>query len=322
MTGELILAANPTTGLGAATKTYVDDGKFYVSNICLQRGGGSMYAPISLYTEAFPTLAGHVTHKGYVDAKVAAIVVPTVPTWVASTQAIVDANLFNKANLSIPYSQITGVPPTGGSSALPPWVATTQDMVDVTLFDQTNFSVSYKQIYGIRIGYPTEPTDPTSKSYVDAAVAASGGGAAELVWSTLVEALQGSVGAVVVGKIPNSDNITCSANVQVPGSGVLGTAFISDVTCKIRVYQPNGSQTYLLELSTARSYDASGDVFSLYETTSASNTTIQNTIPVLVSERMSFVISCMLTDNFVQRKIVLCKGNGLVPNGLVSINYL
>jgi hypothetical protein len=102
-----------------------------------------MYSPITLYNTAYPTLDDHVAHRGYVNAKVASIVIPTVPTWVASAQGDVDANLFNKANLSIPYSQITGVPALGSVSNATFTGTTNVETVQFTGMSQVNLGQSF-----------------------------------------------------------------------------------------------------------------------------------------------------------------------------------
>jgi hypothetical protein len=61
LTGSLTLAANPTTGLGAATKTYVDNGN--ALNVPLV--GGTLTGPLVLAAD--PTIALGASTKQYVD---------------------------------------------------------------------------------------------------------------------------------------------------------------------------------------------------------------------------------------------------------------
>jgi hypothetical protein len=91
MTGALILATNPTVGLQASTKDYVDtsraDCQSYLNATLLGIGGGYMYSPIGLFAGAFPTLDAHVTHKAYVDAKFT-----TVSNQIATMSALLTAH--------------------------------------------------------------------------------------------------------------------------------------------------------------------------------------------------------------------------------------
>lgn len=67
MTGNLILNANPTANLGAATKQYVDSAK----NACLLKSGGTMTG--NLVLNANPTADLGAATKQYVDNKVGTV---------------------------------------------------------------------------------------------------------------------------------------------------------------------------------------------------------------------------------------------------------
>ena len=218
MTGAISMGNNQITNVGAPTNTQDATSKTYVDTLvasgvgsCLPLAGGMMTGALNMggtqkvINVATPTNATDVATKQYVDTAVAGGGSSFLPLAGGTMSGVINMGTQKITALATPTQPtdattkqyVDTAVATGGGSYLPLAGGTLTGALTISNNSALSVSgISYLNggalLGGAKVtglGAPTQPTDATTKSYVDTAVATGGGAYLPLAGGTLTGGL-------------------------------------------------------------------------------------------------------------------------------------